>query len=46
MGNYILRVNMSELKVTKEAVSEKYRILGGRGLTSSIIADEASLSAL
>jgi len=42
MGKFILRVNMSDLTVKKEAVSEKYRVLGGRALTSTIIADEVS----
>lgn len=30
MGKFILRVNMSDLTVKKEAVPEKYRVLGGR----------------
>ncbi len=36
----IYRVNMTEGKVTAEEVAEKYAALGGRGLTSQIIADE------
>ncbi|MHB9095435.1 MAG: aldehyde ferredoxin oxidoreductase family protein [Eubacteriales bacterium] len=40
MGKFILRVNMSDLSVKKEDVSEKYRVLGGRALTSTIVAAE------
>jgi aldehyde:ferredoxin oxidoreductase len=36
----ILRVNMTDRTVQYEEVPEKYRYLGGRGLTSSIIYDE------
>ncbi|MBM7623365.1 aldehyde ferredoxin oxidoreductase family protein [Sporohalobacter salinus] len=36
----IYRVNMTEGKVTTEDVKEDYAALGGRGLTSQIIADE------
>ncbi len=36
----IYRVDMSSLSVRKEEASEVYRDLGGRGLTSSIVADE------
>ena len=36
----ILRVNMTDLTATYEDVPEKYRLLGGRGLTSTIVADE------
>lgn len=36
----ILRVDMSNLKTTFEDIPEKYQGLGGRGLTSAIIADE------
>lgn len=36
----ILRVNMTDLTVGYEDVPEKYRLLGGRGLTSAITADE------
>lgn len=42
MGKFILRVNMSDQTIKKEAVSEKYRVLGGRALTSTIIADEVN----
>jgi len=36
----ILRVNMTDRTVTYEDVPEKYRYLGGRGLTSTLIHDE------
>jgi len=36
----ILRVNMSDLTAKFEAVPDKYKFLGGRGLTSSITCDE------
>jgi len=36
----IYRVNMTEGQVTTEEVKESYAALGGRGLTSQIIADE------
>ncbi len=36
----ILRVNMSDLSVENQDVPERYRGLGGRGLTSAIVADE------
>jgi len=36
----ILRVNMTDRSVKYEDVPEKYRFMGGRWLTSSIIADE------
>ncbi len=36
----LLRVDMSKLEVKYEPVPEKYRHLGGRGLTSAIVADE------
>ncbi|MGB9871134.1 MAG: aldehyde ferredoxin oxidoreductase family protein [Anaerolineae bacterium] len=36
----ILRVNMTDRTVQYEEVPEKYRYLGGRGLTSSLIYDE------
>ncbi len=39
MGKF-LRVNMTTLKVTAEEVPEKYALLGGRGLTSALVADE------
>ena len=35
-----LRVEMSRLRVTEEPVPETYRLLGGRALTSRIIAEE------
>ncbi|KUK40753.1 MAG: Aldehyde ferredoxin oxidoreductase [Clostridia bacterium 62_21] len=36
----LLRVNMSRLEVKFEDVPDKYRLLGGRALTSRIVADE------
>lgn len=36
----IIRVNMTDLSIKFETVPEKYTFLGGRALTSSIIADE------
>ncbi len=36
----IIRVNMDDLTVTVGSVPEKYRGLGGRGLTSTIVASE------
>jgi len=36
----ILRVNMTDRTVTYEDVPDKYRFLGGRGLTSTIVYDE------
>jgi aldehyde:ferredoxin oxidoreductase len=36
----ILRVNMADRTATYEDVPEKYKLLGGRGLTSTIIHDE------
>ncbi len=36
----ILRVNMSDLTATFEQAPERYKNLGGRGLTSTIVADE------
>ncbi|GFP27808.1 aldehyde:ferredoxin oxidoreductase [Candidatus Hakubella thermalkaliphila] len=38
--NKILRVNMSDLTCSFEDVPQKYRYLGGRGLTSAITCDE------
>ncbi|MFQ6040644.1 MAG: aldehyde ferredoxin oxidoreductase family protein [Candidatus Poribacteria bacterium] len=38
--DWIYRVNMTEGKVTKEEVPEAYTGLGGRGLTSTIVAAE------
>ncbi len=40
MMNKILRVNLTEGKVTAEPVPEALRLLGGRGLTSQIVASE------
>ncbi len=40
MGKKILRVDMESGKLEYEEVSEEYRTLGGRGLTSKIISDE------
>jgi aldehyde:ferredoxin oxidoreductase len=37
---WILRVNMSDRTYSVEAVPEKYRLLGGRGITSAIVCDE------
>jgi len=36
----ILRVNMTDRTATYEDVPEKYKFLGGRGLTSTIVCDE------
>jgi len=36
----LLRVDMTTKKVTEEAVPEKYAALGGRALTSQVVADE------
>jgi aldehyde:ferredoxin oxidoreductase len=36
----ILRVNMTDLTARYEDVPEKYRLMGGRWITSSIVADE------
>lgn len=36
----ILRINMTELKVSEETVKEDYKFLGGRSLTDQIIVDE------
>ncbi len=36
----LLRVNMTDLTTTFEDVPEKYKLMGGRWLTSSIVADE------
>ncbi len=40
MAEQIIRVDMSELEVSYEEVPKDYKALGGRGLTSNIIADE------
>lgn len=42
MGKFILRLNMNDLSVKKEDVSENYRVLGGRALTSTIISTEVN----
>lgn len=36
----VLRVDMAALRVSEEPVPEPYRLLGGRALTSRIVADE------
>lgn len=41
----ILRADMSRLRVTEERVPDAYRLLGGRALTSRIIADEVEATA-
>ena len=40
MGEKIYRVNMGTLTVSSEDVPEKWNMLGGRGLTSTIVAQE------
>ncbi len=40
MSRKIIRVNMDDKEITYEDVPEDYQALGGRGLTSTIIADE------
>ena len=40
VANKILRLDMTELKATMEDVPDKWKNLGGRGLTSSIVAEE------
>ncbi|MCX5898345.1 MAG: aldehyde ferredoxin oxidoreductase [Proteobacteria bacterium] len=40
MADKIYRVNMSTLTATVEDVPEKWKMLGGRGLTSTIVAQE------
>ena len=40
MANYLLRINMTDLTYRVEDVPEAYKNLGGRGMTSSIVADE------
>ena len=37
---YILRINMNDRSYRFEDVPEKYKLLGGRGLTSNIVYDE------
>ena len=36
----ILRVNMSDLSIKSEDIPEAYQGLGGRGLTSALVANE------
>lgn len=36
----ILRVNMADLSIRREEIAEPYRSLGGRGLTSALVAAE------
>lgn len=36
----ILRINMSTLEATRQELPENWRLLGGRGLTSTIVAEE------
>ena len=40
MAEKIYRVNMATLKTTSEEVPEKWKGLGGRGLTSTFVAEE------
>ncbi len=40
MGEKIYRVNMGTLSVSSEDVPERWHMLGGRGLTSTIVAQE------
>ncbi len=40
MPDKIYRINMTDLKVTNEEVPEQWKGLGGRGLTSTIVAQE------
>jgi aldehyde:ferredoxin oxidoreductase len=40
MAEKIYRVNMTTLTTTAEDVPEKWKVLGGRGLTSTIVAQE------
>ena len=40
MAEKIYRVNMATLTATSEDVPEKWKALGGRGLTSTIVAQE------
>src|SRR5512147_2767092 len=40
MADIIYRVNMTNLTTTMEEVPEQWKKLGGRGLTSTIIAEE------
>ncbi|MDW7675762.1 MAG: aldehyde ferredoxin oxidoreductase N-terminal domain-containing protein, partial [Bacillota bacterium] len=36
----VIRVNMSDLSIKEETLADKYQFMGGRGLTSSIVAEE------
>ena len=38
----IYRINMSDLSVRAEEPDDKYKELGGRALTSAIVADDSS----
>ncbi len=40
MNYKIIRVNVSDMTYKREEIPEKYKLLGGRGLTSAIVADE------
>ena len=40
MPKKIIRVNMSNLEAKYEEIPEKYAVLGGRGMTSTIVAEE------
>ena len=42
MAEKIYRVNMTTLLTTAEDVPEKWKMLGGRGLTSTIVAEEVT----
>lgn len=42
MLDTVIRVNMSTLEVKREQLSEEYKYLGGRALSSRIIADEVN----
>ncbi len=38
----IIRVNMTDMSIKTKSVKEKYKYLGGRGLTSAIVFDEVN----
>jgi aldehyde:ferredoxin oxidoreductase len=40
MEEKMYRINMTTLAATSEDVPEKWKVLGGRGLTSTIVAQE------
>lgn len=40
---WILRINMTDRSYRLEDVPESYRLLGGRGLTSTIVIDRKSV---